>query len=199
MPEYSINDCSLYGKSIVDLSTPVYVFEKNNHALPVWGTISCKIGKRLKLVTFDTHNDTRAPFTQIISENMGNHDDGINDPTVASLLRDKRYSPKSFSFEDVFVISNMIKNDEQIKTAFDFGYIDSYYVVHREPAEGFEDYDRCHNYKCKYYDSDDINWDELYCIESPIALDFDLDYFIHREDLGLEFKDKVKNLIMRAR
>ena len=119
---YSIEDCGIYRESFYDLGVPVYIFDSHNHALPAWGTICSRIGKSLNLISFDTHNDTRAPFTRMICENGGNPDDGINDPVIIQELRKYRYQPDVFLFEDVFRLSYMIANDEQIKTAYDFGY-----------------------------------------------------------------------------
>ncbi|MBR7112068.1 MAG: UPF0489 family protein [Clostridia bacterium] len=41
----------------------VYVFEKHNMALPIWGMIANKLNRPLNLLTFDAHTDTLPAFS----------------------------------------------------------------------------------------------------------------------------------------
>ncbi len=195
---YSIEDCGVYRESFYDIGIPVYIFESHNQALPAWGTVCSRIGEPLNLITFDTHNDTRAPFNKIICENGGNPDDGIKSSMIVRELGKYRYWADDFDFEDVLKLSYQIENDEHIKTAYDFGYLKSYCVIHREDADGFENYDNRLGYQCKYFDSVGIDWEWLNCIEEPIALDFDLDFFVRRNDFDEVLSRRIQSLIHRA-
>ena len=59
---YKIEECSIYAKSIVVKGIPIYIFDKHNMALPAWGTICNRIGKKVNLISFDTHTDTLPAF-----------------------------------------------------------------------------------------------------------------------------------------
>ncbi len=196
--DYKITDCSIYRNSIFDWSIPIFIFENHKYALPAWGTFCHENGIPMNLITFDRHNDTRAPFNRIICQKSGNPDDGIKNYYINEYLIDKKNKPDSFLFEDVFQITELVSNDEQIKTAYDFGYTKSYSVIHRESAEGFEEYDRRLGYHCTYYDYNNVDWDYLFKIDNPIALDFDPDYFARREDFNSEFIKRIERIIMKT-
>lgn len=67
MGNYVLEECSMYTHLQIK-NKDVYIFETHNMALPVWGTYSGKYQTEFNLVTFDSHTDTRTPFTaEVIS------------------------------------------------------------------------------------------------------------------------------------
>lgn len=196
---YSIEDCSVYNKSVVINGIPVYIFEKHNMALPAWGTICSKIGASVNLISFDTHTDTLPPYNCFLHSENQDGESGLGNPFVKELLKDCRYSIDNFSFQDVYVTATEdLKNTEQIKTAYRFGYIKAYTVVHKLEAEGYEEYDREMGYECEYHRYPCIDWKRLSSIKEPLIVDFDLDYFNSREDFDVDLGKNIRPLLKRA-
>lgn len=198
--DYSIESCSLYnletykGKDII-------TFKEHNMALPIWGTYSTKIRQKLNMITFDSHTDTHSPFNSYLCENNVEQElfvKNIELPMIKSILSSKHYSTSYFSFEDIFKITvGYITNTEQILTAFDFGYLNSYTVIHRDGV-GYEDDDLMNGYNAKYVEADNVFEFDFSSIPKPIALDFDLDYFRNRLDFSDSFFELITPLIEHA-
>ena len=174
-------------------------------ALPIWGYYCTTKGAKLNLVTFDRHTDTHPPFISYLSKyevddsynKMGK--DIFKIPEVKHLLNHYSCFANSFSFDDVYDLSNSIlANDEQILTACIFEYLDSYTIIHRNEAVGYENYDRLNGYNARYI-NEEHDWDlSVQNIHLPIALDFDLDFFRCRDDLNHHFFQSIISLVKNA-
>ena len=199
MFNWNLDNCTYYEKNLI---FPIYVFDEHNMALAVWGTYRVKENKPLHLITFDYHTDTRPPFNQALSNNYYQAEFGakaLKIPYVRSLLANIKYKANDFKFQDVYKISDFIKNDEQIQTAYTFQYLNSYHVIHRSnEASGFQKEDRLNNLNATYINANDFSSKNITSIEAPIALDFDLDFFTSRKELSQEFFTSIKYLIKNA-
>ena len=203
---YSIDDCSVYYKSTKINNIPIYIFENHNMALPAWGTICSKIGVAANLLTFDTHADTDFPFKRFLIRNEQNYVSGLSNPYVREMLKKYRYSINNFSFEDVFTLSaSYLYNSEHIKTAYMFGYLKTYTVIHKLSEHDLKIYkseyeieDRERGYDSAYYHYKHIEWEKLSLIGEPLIVDFDLDYFNSRNDLGVDFEQNICPILKRA-
>lgn len=201
MSEYSLKKSSLYNIRVVK-DLPIVIFDEHNMALPVWGTYSSRMGRSLNLVTFDTHTDTHPPFNAYLCEKNITRELGASVllmPTVKQLLQDCRISLEDFSFEDIYKLScSYVKNSEQILTAYAMEYLESYTVIHRDSAYGYERDDRLNGLNARYICASNFSNKDLESVCMPIALDFDLDYFRSESDMDKEFFEKIKSLIKNA-
>ena len=196
--DYSFENCSTY-QIITVAEKNIYIFDSHNMALPVWGTICSRSEQKLNLVAFDHHTDTRAAFTAEVCSAEGLYSaksDVIND-----FLSSIHYKIDDFCFEDVWKLAvSAVRYDEQILTAYRMGYLASYHIIcnlDTDEASDFEREDR-NKYNAYYYSRDYIpaNLDTL--VDSPVALDVDLDYIESQECVKEEEKTTLKRLFSRA-
>lgn len=204
--EYHLGMCSTYDHHVIE-EKDIYIFESHNMALPVWGVVSNKLGAGLHLVTFDSHTDTRNPFSRFMSSNgcpIGR--DYMLNPYVHKYLANCHYRRNDFNFEDAWRISTSeIANDEHIQTAFDWGYLESYTVIcslDNEEAKCFQDEDIAIGLPACYISRDSWLLESSYTIahlaHKPIALDFDLDYFRCQNDANDEFWSSIAPLVKQS-
>lgn len=189
--EKEINDC--YEGSDVVAGKRIFVFEKHNMALPVWGYVAHELNQKLNLITFDTHTDTIPPFSSY----------KLRYPIYGKLEIDKiKSNPKlyfgsQFCFNELFNVSKKyICNAEHIETAIELKHLQSFKVVYRR--DEVEEFDFVKESYAQYFHYDKINWNDLYKTPSPLVLDFDLDYFHDIKEMGEEFVSKIRSLIERA-
>ena len=201
MGNYVIEECSMYTHLQIK-NKDVYIFETHNMALPVWGTYSGKYQTEFNLVTFDSHTDTRTPFTAEVISRSNDFEVSPNHPVVKDILKGKHYKKEKFCFEDVLKIAlQYVRNDEHILTADYFGYIKSYKVIcdlDASEAQGYESDDQVRGYDAKYFireQQSKINYKD---IEIPIILDFDLDYFVHENCISEELKKAITPLVKKS-
>lgn len=201
MGEYILEDCSLYEYRQIK-GKDVYIFDSHNMALPVWGTYSNRMNEAFNLVTFDSHTDTRPPFTAEIVANSYDNDIRPNHPVIKKILKGKNYKRSVFSFEDVFKLTcDYIQNDEHIQTADFFGYLKSYNVIcglDAFEAEGYEHDDRVMGYDARYYIRKNLREVDLGHVDEPVILDFDLDYFIGEGCFSDSFEKIITPLVNKA-
>lgn len=199
MSKYSIENCSLYRVGNIGGKT-IVIFDDHNMALPAGGQMSSTIGKAAELLTFDTHTDTRPPFTNWFCHHSYDLEISLNHPEIRKILNGKHYRREDFDFENVFAIaSGFLKNDEHILTAYDFGYITSYDVVCRlsnSDAKEYERQDRGSGRDAHYYST--VNQIKDRAFSKPIIVDFDLDYFIDPNVIDNNFIEAVQNIIRSA-
>lgn len=201
MNEYILENCSVY-EYLQIKGKDVYIFDSHNMALPVWGTYSNRMNTAFTLVTFDSHTDTRPPFTAEIIANSYDNNIRISHPIVKEILKGKKYKRDAFLFEDVFKIAYQnLQNDEHIQTAEFFEYIKSYHVIcdlDDLEARVYESDDCVRGYDAKYHIRKNISKLDFNNIESPIILDFDLDYFIWDGCFNDSFKRVITPLVKKA-
>ncbi len=201
MDEYTLEKCSLYKIKYIN-EIAIVIFDEHNMALPVWGTFSSRTDHSFNLVSFDFHTDTYPPFNAFLCDRHINQEYGksvFKIPAIKHLLKNYKYNVDDFSFEDMFKLScSVLKNTEQILTACAMEYLDSYTIIHRDNAYGYERADRLNGLNARYIEAD--NFSKLVSFDStlPIALDFDLDYFRSIEDLNEEFFNRISSLIKNA-
>ena len=200
---YSLDGCSCYKKLEMG-NVPIYIFEKHNMSLPVWGTYANRLKSAMHLITFDSHTDTQCAFFHFFKE-LGKTCDYdykkiINTPEIKQWLLGKRLQRNNFEFEDVLIYANSIYNTEQILTAVVLGYICSYTVrchfLKEVLIAQFEEHDCSYGYDATYIGDDD---NRKPVVKEPLILDIDLDYFRSKEELGYEFKQYIKPYYNRAK
>ena len=193
--EYTLENCSYYRKMVIG-STPVYIFEDHNMALPVWGTFASKFGA-LHLISFDTHTDTHPAFTKFMGEEKTDYDPKrvLAIPKVKKLLDGMRYKKEDFCFEDIFRFSmTEMFNTEQILTGVIFGYLLSYTV--RTHRDNYENDDRRFGYDATYLvDSDQ----SIPKIRVPLFLDIDLDFFREESEINQHFSTFIAPYVRIAK
>lgn len=193
MSEYTIEKCSQYKKEEIK-GIPVYIFDEHNMALPAWGTVASRAGQGLNLLTFDSHTDTFNAFLRMVKNSQPGEDTFYN-AIVQEFLSNKKYSLTDFCFGDVFVIGHSLWNDEHIKAACRMGYLNSYFVVHRQiSASTYHVQDQYDGFNATYVYTDDFCAESVNGINAPIALDFDLDYFINAESFSPVITDAIAQL-----
>lgn len=184
-------------------NTDIVQFDTHMLALPVWGAMSSIMRVPLNLISFDYHTDTHAPFAAAVcSSGMGNASNiSLRHPVIKSILENKKYRREDFDFDDVVGIAvKHLRNDEHICTADMLDYLKSYTIICNEDtdeAKDFQNQDRYNGYDATYYSKYDIDSIRL-SVQSPIVLDFDLDYFNSRRDFSEAFIKMVNPLIKRA-
>lgn len=188
-------------KRIIARNTPIYVFEKHNMALAVWENESFQQGRPLTLVTLDAHTDTHAPFNQKYFIKYGNgHEYSLKHPYIQSIIKDKHYRISDFRFTDVFELSEIIDNSEQIQTSCFFGYIDKYIVVSHlndESSQRMQCEDIYEGYDAKYISKDDMFNANLE-LTKPYILDIDLDFFVSKKDFDKRFIEWINPIVQNA-
>lgn len=196
MGAYNIEQCSAYKIKHRANGCPVYIFDSHNYSFPAWGTVSHGNGKSYRLVSFDRHADTHRPFSAAI----------LTEDNLEEWIGNLRLQRNEFLFEDAFRACNCLRNDEQIKAAYDFGYIDGYTIIchlsKRDCAE-YADYDAQEGYSNVSYCSWNMAKDFLIAhgerlLDNPILLDFDLDFFPSLSNLSDEFFELVNPFICAA-
>ena len=201
MGEYILEECSLYEHKQIK-GKDVYIFDSHNMALPVWGMYSHRMNMAFNLVTFDSHTDTRLPFTAEVTANSYDNIIRPTHPVIKKILKGKKYKKSEFSFEDVFKLAvSYVKNDEHIQTADFFGYIKSYNVIcglDDFEARSYERDDRVMGYDARYYIRKDLKEVDLSYVDVPIILDFDLDYFIWEGCFSDTFENIIAPLVKNA-
>ena len=188
-------------KKLIARNIPIYLFEEHNMALAVWGNESYQQGRPLTLVTLDAHTDTHAPFNQKYFIRYGNgHEYSLEHPYIQSIIKDKHYRISDFRFTDVFKLSEIIDNSEQIQTAYFFGYIDKYIVIshsNNESSKVMQDEDIYEGYDAKYISKDDMFNANLE-LTKPYILDIDLDFFISKKTLNKRFIEWINPIVQNA-
>lgn len=205
MRMYNIEDCSLYKDSLTIAGIPIYIFDDHSMALPAWGVCCSRLGQPLNLITFDSHTDTHLSFHSYVFDQTGEAANcrylGLKNPEIRELLKGVHYRSDDFCFEDVYKITaGYLKNDEQILTGVDLGYLSSYTVITKEEGtgSGYEHDDRMLGYAAKYLSKESWNQEMVDTIADPLVVDFDLDFFGAASDFGEEFMAKIVPLIKRA-
>lgn len=184
-------------------NTCIVIFDSHKMALPVWGVMSSILNVPLNLVSFDFHTDTHSPFAAAVCSNdpLGMSNYSTNHAVIKSILRNKKYKRNSFNFDDIADIAeNNLRNDEHILTAVMFEYIKSYTIICAENAytlSSYQDQDRYNGYNASYFSKNDISEIKL-VVQSPVILDFDLDYFNSMDDFCSGFVELIIPLIKRA-
>lgn len=179
-------------------STPIFIFDNHNMALPVWGTFAVQYGP-LNLVTFDTHTDTFCPFMKFMAPEKTSYDPQkvVEIPKVKELLSTMRLQINNFSFEDAFRYSFGIYNTEQILTGVVLGYLKSYTIRCRHnDLASYEENDRFYGYDATYIGEEDL---EIPAVIEPLFLDFDLDFFRERTELDDEFVEYIRPYLIAAK
>ncbi len=180
----------------------IYIFNSHNMALTVWGTYSSVEGKMFNLVTFDSHADTRPPFTSEVVKQSDNYIITPDHPVIKKILKTKKVKKDNFNFEDVYNIASCyLDNDEHIQTAYYFDYIKSYTIIcdlDSFEAKGYESDDRVTGYDAKYYTREQQYSIDYDSIEAPLILDFDLDYFITDDSINERLKNYIAPIIKKA-
>lgn len=179
------------------------IFDDHNKALPIWGLLSNSLNSSCQLFTFDSHCDTRLPFTHLLSNNGEQIDKNYQKKyCVAKVLYNKKFTRNNFCFDDTYLIaSKYLKNDEHIKTAFDWGYISNYNIITSDSEyKDCQKNDTCENYLSHYFHKNLVqenNFKEY--DDNPIILDFDLDFFTNADDfIAMKRLSSLSNLIKKS-
>ena len=202
---YKIEDCSLYQSHVIG-NKLIYVFDDHNMAFPVWGEFSSRNGSSYVLLTFDTHADTRPPFTSAIYSKYDYYDITTSKKYKSEVLSKYNCHLDNFVFQDAFELALVdIKNDEHIQTACYFGYITDYHVfcaLDEYERLSYQRDDQISGFGAFYHSKDHLLSMDDSEIESliahPFILDFDLDYFTSKEIFSDLLFEKMKPLIRHA-
>ena len=198
MSEPSLCDIREYEVKLIG-GKEIIIFNSHNMALPIWGLYSSKIGESLHLVTFDTHTDTIPAFRSFMCKKglIDEYNNAVLEmPQVQKYLSDYRYSRVDFSLGDVYCIAADMPHTEQIRTGVVFDYLSSYTCVHHgESRKNYETSDRFIGLDATYLGDACINDIQ---IRTPLALDFDLDYFISPSLFDDNFFLVIKPLVEKA-
>ena len=202
---YKIEDCSLYQSHVIG-NKLIYVFDDHNMAFPIWGEFSSRNSSSYVLLTFDTHADTRPPFTGAIYSKYDCYDSTTSKKYKSDVLSKYNCDIDNFVFQDAFELALLdIKNDEHIQTACYFGYISDYHVfcaLDEYERLSYQRDDQIQGFGAFYYSKDHIlsmsDSEIETLIDHPFILDFDLDYFTSKEIFSQGLFQKMKPLIQHA-
>ena len=190
-----IAECYSGSKKI--LGKEVYIFEKHNMALPIWGKFADFLRTPVNLITFDTHTDTQPALNSYATNNM------ISKRMVQNMLGNPNLRiGEKFCPEYLFDFAKAkVGNADHIETAVCLGFLSSYIVVHRDDEfiinnTKFEDLNAENR---MFFHRDNIDWNVLYNIQDPLVLDFDLDYFHNLSEINRNFEKQIAPLIRRAK
>lgn len=193
---------SIYQSAIYEVvechSKQIFIFEKHNMALPAWGTVAAQREMPLPLVTFDTHTDTRDPFTRDIFS--GDYD--------ANEVKKFYCGRSDFAFDKALHLSLCwVEYDEQIKLSCKCGYLSGYTTIFDtgltgvDEASSMEEYDRRQKYNARYISREKWNAEHSEIVKNlplPCILDFDLDYFRCAADMDDNFFASIRPLVKKA-
>ena len=190
-----IKDC--YSITIKISGKYIYVFEKHNMALPIWGKFADLLRTPVNLITFDTHTDTQPALSSYAANAM------ISESAVQNMLQNPTLRiGEEFCPEHLFDFAKTkVGNADHIETAVCLGFLSSYIVVHRDDEfiinnTKFEDLNAENRI---FFHRDNIDWNVLYNIQDPLVLDFDLDYFHNLSEMNRNFEKQIAPLIRRAK
>lgn len=203
--EYSLEICSRY--NVIEANKKkIIIFDDHNMALPAWGTIRQDFDSPLRLVSFDTHADTRAPFAREMSKNYFSYDSINWRKFKKEFLSPFRCKADDFNFQDTFCLATeLVANDEHILVADYYDYINEYIIfcgLSKDESEEFQRTDRLNGQNATYFTKHKIEQFSDMEIASlcnvPIILDFDLDYFTYPQMFNAVFTNKISMLIKHS-
>lgn len=170
------------------------------------GEFSSRNNSSYVLLTFDTHADTRPPFTGAIYSKYDCYDSTTSKKYKSDVLSKYNCDIDNYVFQDAFELALLdIKNDEHIQTACYFGYISDYHVfcaLDDYERLSYQKDDQTQGFGAFYYSKDHLlsmsNSEIESLIAHPFILDFDLDYFTSKEIFSHLLFQKMKPLIRHA-
>ena len=118
-------------------------------------------------------------------------------PQVNDYISQYHYRRDDYSLGDVFCFAEKIPNTEQILTGIALDYLCSYTIINHGESKkaNYEDYDRLNGLDATYLGDFDKRGIQ---IRTPLALDFDLDYFTSPSIFDEEFELIIHPLIRAA-
>jgi len=105
--------------------THVYIVDDHQFVLPIWAYYSLSKNVKYSLLTFDFHTDTRQAFTKYACvQNSGKPFKDVNNFRKNHMKEINRNDLKSICIE-----TNNLANDEHIRAAMEFGFIQHPHVI----------------------------------------------------------------------
>ena len=178
----------------------IYIIDKHQYTLPLWGELSIRNKKSYVLVSIDYHPDTNPPFYQSSLYEATMKDDKNNEILAKKIIKRKIKLIDRFDIENLSNISDKLSNDEHINTALELSYLSDYHMIN---CMDKHEYDRGHHYKVskEFYSSLENEMFKSINFSIPddeIILDIDLDYFSKRNSFNPKNNNIIKELINKA-
>ncbi len=178
----------------------IYVIDKHQYNLPLWGNFSIKNNKSYTLVSIDFHPDTNPPFYQSALLEATIKDDENAEILAEKIIKRKVSSIKHEDVLSLISVSDELSNDEHINTAMELSYLSDYHMIN---CMDKHEYDRGAHYKVSsdFFSSLENEMFESVDFKIPdedIVLDIDLDYFSKKDSFKPKNNDIIKKLIKKA-
>jgi len=181
-------------------SKMIYVIDKHQYNLPLWGNLSFENGESYTLVSIDFHPDTNPPFYQSALLEATLKDDENAEDLTKKIIKRKVSLINREDILNLIDVSDELSNDEHINTAMELSYLSDYHMIN---CMDKHEYDTGIHYKVSndYFSSledemfDSINFD---IPDENIVLDIDLDYFSKKDSFNPQNSHIIENLIKKA-
>ena len=178
----------------------IYVIDKHQYNLPLWGNFSIKNNKSYTLVSIDFHPDTNPPFYQSALLEATIKDDENAEILAEKIIKRKVSSIKHEDVLSLISVSNELSNDEHINTAMELSYLSDYHMIN---CMDKHEYATGTHYKVSsdFFSSLENEMFESVNFKIPdgdIVLDIDLDYFSKKDSFKPKNNDIIKKLIKKA-
>lgn len=180
----------------------VYVVDKHQYTLPIWGMMSQKNNEGYVLVSIDYHPDTQPAFWQKSYYEciQKNHDEETIDLCINEKVKNNIEAIKSEKVRDLIDASDHLNNDEHIYTALMLDYLTEYHMINcmdsHEFSEGV-------HYLVNEADFGSLEDNMFRSIgfeipDKPYILDIDLDYFNDKNFDNIQSKKVIAKLIKNS-
>lgn len=189
------------GLKIIKIKNKViYVIDKHQYNLPIWGDLSINNNKSYILVSIDFHPDTNPPFYQSALLEATMKDDENAEILAKKIIKRKVNSINRKDVLSLISISDELSNDEHINTAMELNYLSDYHMIN---CMDKHEYTTGTHYKVSsnFFSSLENEMFESVDFQIPdedIVLDIDLDYFSKKDSFNPKNSDIIKKLIKKA-
>ena len=175
----------------------VFVFDKHQYALPIWGYFSNKKNKSYTLVSIDYHPDTNPPFLQKSQYEASLKHGGKK--LTNKIINKKVNSINKYNSESLIKKTKDLANDEHINTAIKLKYLNDYHMINCMNK---------HNYSIgKHYLLKENNFSQLnnkmfnsinfQIPKKDYILDIDLDFFLNKKSLYYKKENFIFNKLVK--
>jgi hypothetical protein len=179
----------------------IYIVDKHQYMLPLWGSLSIENDKSYVLVSIDYHPDTNPPFYQESLYDAIKKDDINAESLAKKIIIRKIEKIDRDNIENLVKISDRLSNDEHINTALSLNYLSDYHMINCMDKHKYE---KGTHYKVskEYFSLLEDKMFESINFSIPnqeFILDIDLDYFSKKNSFNPANNNIIKMLIKKSK
>lgn len=175
----------------------IFIIDKHQYSLPIWGYFSNKNNKSYTLVSIDYHPDTNPPFLQSSQYQASLKHGG--EKLINKIINKKINSINKYNIENLIKKTDNLSNDEHINTAIRLKYLNDYHMINCMDKHNYS-IGRHYLLKEKFFsrlDDQMFNSINFKIPKKDYILDIDLDFFLDKKSLYYKNKNYIFNQLVR--